>query len=385
MRGTITARSRAALIGSAAAAVALAGLSTTPSGLAAAPRDAAVQHAVTGSDGIERGLRVKRVAPRTLLAAPASIGTGARFTVAGTAPHAKNNRARAMRLLSKSGRRWSLVAVQRPNANGVFQFSVLAPNRAGTLVLKAVTVGARKPVSKTARVRVVEVPVPTPTPTPIPEPTPDPTPTPTPTPEPEPTPDPTPVDRLGDANDWGWLAQGYAWRAPCEPITWAYNELGSYAGSFADVQRSFERISEHTGITFEYVGPSARVPFTGDSRSASDILIGWGTEATNSSLRGSVIGIGGPSGWHSGLYNAQVLLDSDGIPFARPGHEAGWGFTWGQVMVHEILHGLNLGHARGPEQIMAPMISNDHFDFGAGDISGMKAIGEARGCLTPTG
>ena len=96
----------------------------------------------------------------------------------------------------------------------------------------------------------------------------------------------------------------------------------------------------------------------------------------------TVIGFGGnrstarPDGV-SEIVSGYVLLDQD---HALP---AGFGIgsSWGKTMLHEMTHAVGLGHAAGAEQLMYPQVAQTPAGFGAGDLSGLKAVGAGQGCF----
>jgi hypothetical protein len=103
-------------------------------------------------------------------------------------------------------------------------------------------------------------------------------------------------------------------------------------------------------------------------------------------LAGSVVGVGGGSA--HGVYDRDVswkmtrgYIVLDKAHSLRPGYDKTGSGTWGQVMQHEVLHALGLGHAAGREEMMYTSITSTNHLFGAGDITGFDKIGAGNGCL----
>lgn len=198
-------------------------------------------------------------------------------------------------------------------------------------------------------------------------------------------PDPT-TYRAGDASDWGWMLEGGGRWNPCQVINWAYNPASSYAGSQADVKRAFAKIAGVTGLRFKYVGETAFLPATSTDPTPEgvDIVVGWAQlgqrTAGMAKVSGNDVGVRDTGAdVRFRITQALISLDQDmALPggFARSG-----GPTWGQVMLHEILHGVGLDHANGTEQMMYPYTDSSNHEFGAGDMTGMVAVGANKTCL----
>jgi hypothetical protein len=175
---------------------------------------------------------------------------------------------------------------------------------------------------------------------------------------------------------------------PCTTIRWVYNANGAYAGSLDDMKRSIARVAGRTGLHFRYVGTSKYVPYsgTGTFPGGADLAVGWSDEQHVSRLAGSVVGVGGGyMTYVSGqdvdgrMVQGEVLLDR-GASLAH-GFTASGDPTWVQVMEHEVMHVVGLGHANGSEEVMAPAVSPLNHFFGKGDLTGMARVGAAHGCL----
>ena len=61
----------------------------------------------------------------------------------------------------------------------------------------------------------------------------------------------------------------------------------------------------------------------------------------------------------------------------------GSGFTWGEVLMHELSHVIGLDHTDSTKQLMYPSITRGAARFGAGDLNGFRKVGDTFGCLVP--
>jgi hypothetical protein len=82
--------------------------------------------------------------------------------------------------------------------------------------------------------------------------------------------------------------------------------------------------------------------------------------------------------WHALIVAGYVLLDRD---HPLPGGFGVVGSSWGKTMLHEMTHAVGLGHAAGAEQLMYPTVAQTPADFGAGDLTGLTAVGAGQGCF----
>lgn len=298
---------------------------------------------------------------------PESVETGSTVVVSGVVRVA--SRRRVVVLVEWTGSEWRRVARKRSTRTGSFRFAVPAGTTARTRTFQV-----RAPRARTlAAARTDRLPVRvTSTAPPAPQ-------------EPTTSGEAAPV---GQPDDWSFLfANGGSRWNPCTTIRWAYNPQGSYDGSLSHVQESFTRIAARTGLAFEYVGETSHVHKTGTAfPTNADIAVGWADAASVPDLAGGVVGIGGgrarsTSGkdvaWQ--LVEGYVVLDREHA--LRPGFDTSGSTTWGQVMQHEVLHALGLGHAQGAEQVMHGSVSSLNHRFGAGDLTGMHRVGADPGCL----
>lgn len=361
-------------------------------GTALAPGDAAEPSTVRGYDVI----RMRASAP-IVLTGPESVEAGSRLRLRGDVVTRSGRRVagrrtlpRPVRLLERVGGRWTQVGRASSSRSGSFAFEVPAGDVAADRSFRAEASASRgrsKVRSRTVRVAVTATPAATGAGTDtgtwetlaagstV-------------------APEPLPVGYLAEppADDWAYLfEQGARWN-PCAPVRWAYNPAQqAYDGAFADVVRAFARVSAVSGLQFQYVGATAAGYRGSDADITAagpgvDMVVSWSTATQFPRLAGTVVGIGGGTGrstvaadvrWRMVL--GYLVLDAQaGMPIA-PGFETS---GWGQVMQHEILHALGLGHARTPTQLMFGSATSRNIRFGAGDLTGLARIGSASGCLT---
>jgi hypothetical protein len=323
---------------------------------------------------------------------PRSVTASTSIPVSGVVVLASPNPSRRpVRLQELVGGRWSVIDATRSTRRGGFRFDVAAGHRGRSRTFRVVApaydrLSPQRTLARRVQVAALTAPQTTPAPTPTP------TGTPTPTTDPgwdsaeyaNPH-DPAPA---GSTRDWSWLMTKTARWDPCTTIRWVYNANGAYAGSLDDMKRSIARVAGRTGLHFRYVGTSKYVPYsgTGTFPGGADLAVGWSDEQHVSRLAGSVVGVGGGyMTYVSGqdvdgrMVQGEVLLDR-GASLAH-GFTASGDPTWVQVMEHEVMHVVGLGHANGSEEVMAPAVSPLNHFFGKGDLTGMARVGAAHGCL----
>lgn len=390
-------RSTAAAIAALTSAALIAAATASPPGASSTAADPAPGETSTAPVQVEDGhtVRVRRTYRAAATAVPDTVEVGTAIRIHGTAVTRSEHRAtrrRPVRLLERTGRRWQQVARKRTTRAGAFRFRLRAGEVAQVRVFR---VRARRfhglPATRTGVIRVAVV-EPEPTPVPAPEPAPEPAPDPVPEPVPgdlvPPEPLPTDYQAAGSATDWSYLFAGGSRWNPCEPIRWAYNPKGQGYAGLADVYRAFAKISGVSELQFRYVGEtswrylgSIRDP---DFPDQVDITVSWADEAELDDLAGPAVGIAGGSGAPAAEGTDVGFVMSRGYVALDNGHALPGGFDgpgWGQVLLHEMLHALGMGHAKGTAQVMYPVANAENTRFGAGDLTGMTRVGLASGCL----
>lgn len=188
----------------------------------------------------------------------------------------------------------------------------------------------------------------------------------------------------------------YGWRFdPCQTITYRLNKTRMPKGAAADIHKAFAMVAQATGLKFKYVGTSTAIPWKGampgrytsaTQVTNADFLVGYATPRQVPALAGWTTGIGGPTEGSSKnasgsiqTTSAQVVIDS--TEKVRGGFGAG--FTRGELLLHEIGHGVGLDHSMTPDQVMSyNTLAKDR--FGAGDLAGLRQVGRSAGCFVDT-
>jgi hypothetical protein len=184
---------------------------------------------------------------------------------------------------------------------------------------------------------------------------------------------------------------------PCAgPITWTFNPDHMPHHGRKQLRAGFRRIERATGLHFEYAGTTGQKPnpFGTEIRNGADLIIGWRTARDYRLFRHQpqVVGEGGNThryGYReadgtraSRAISGGVVLNASRDRKLDEGF--GRGYTWGEVIVHEIGHVLGLGHIGARTQVMYFQTIRRDANWGAGDLRGLTKVGNSRGCLTRT-
>ena len=178
---------------------------------------------------------------------------------------------------------------------------------------------------------------------------------------------------------------------PCRPIHYVIRQQGEPAGGDQIVGDAILRVAQATGLHFVYDGATSeapsrqRQPFQpqryGDRW--APVLISWVTPKGNPDFAADVTGEGGsssvglpngPSAYVTGAMEldagqiASILQRPDGHQVVRA------------VVLHELGNLVGLGNVTAANQLMNPQIQTGVTDFGAGDLTGLAALGKGT-CL----
>lgn len=343
-----------------------------PTTMTVAPAYAEAGHAV----------RVRRTAQVAATAVANPVETGRTIRIRGTAVTKTSTataKRRPVRLLEQSNGSWRALARKWTTRAGAYRFRATA-GEAATVRVFRVSAPRFKGLSaaRTGRIRVAVI-------------EPEPTLEPVPDPGDYVTPEPLPADyqAAGSTTDWTYLIKGGSRWNPCDPIRWAYNPQDQGYAGLADVYRAFAKISGVSGLQFQYVGETSW-RYLGNIRDADfpvdvDITVSWADESELDALAGPRVGTAGVSGSAAPPGTDVGFVISRGYLALDNGHALAGGFDepgWGQVLLHETLHALGLGHAKKQVQLMYGVAHDDNTRFGAGDITGMTQVGLPAGCIS---
>ncbi len=163
-------------------------------------------------------------------------------------------------------------------------------------------------------------------------------------------------------------------------------------GADADTQAALLALGRATGLHLVYDGPTTYVPTTANSGSQpAAIVVAWappGTAAGSSDYFGA--GAIGEGGWRSSgtsidggrTWNWKVVQGFVVIDPAQPVTPGfATGMNRGALLLHELGHVVGLGHTIDATQVMYGVLRpSSYASFGAGDLTGLKAVGATGGC-----
>ena len=179
---------------------------------------------------------------------------------------------------------------------------------------------------------------------------------------------------------------------PCRPIHYVIRQHGEPPGGNQIVTNAVLRVSQATGLRFVYDGatseaPSRQRPSFQPNRYGgrwAPVLISWVTQKENPDMASAVTGEGGSSsfGFPNGpiaYVTGAVELDAAKLTgeLKRPDGKR----VVRAVVLHELGHLVGLDHVTAADQLMYPQVQPGVTDFGAGDLTGLAALG--RGTCMP--
>jgi hypothetical protein len=176
----------------------------------------------------------------------------------------------------------------------------------------------------------------------------------------------------------------------CTTIRWVFNPAHAPASGLRQVRRAVGRVHAATGLSFEYAGRT-NMPATAYGRQVhgADVIVGWRTRGYAPFRHRGAVGVGGNrfvTGYReasgkrvSRAVHGGVVLNAHQI--GRLTNGFGRGYTWGEVIMHEVGHVMGLAHTSARRQIMSPHVTRRRATWGAGDLAGLRRVGDRHGCL----
>jgi hypothetical protein len=172
---------------------------------------------------------------------------------------------------------------------------------------------------------------------------------------------------------------------PCRTLPVLVNSQGEPAGGSALLLEAMAHVSDLTGLTLQYAGPSADRPgpwrdavLAGQREAYPPALVTWSDEDESPRLEGDVVGYAGGISIRGQAISAerfitgQVVLDApwfaEVLDDEDRRHEAR------AVILHELGHLVGLGHATDSRELMFPSYVGQR-DFGPGDRAGLERLG----------
>ncbi len=199
-----------------------------------------------------------------------------------------------------------------------------------------------------------------------------------------------PYGPAGNASSHAFMSSPrWVWDSCRGPITWKLSTGNAPGGGLKQVKGALARVHAATGLDFRYLGTTDVAPKpSGVPGSGADLVIGWIGRRAFSEQHGGAVGVGGAT-----YYSNYRLANGDRVNRAAQGgvvlnagfnddlaNGFGSGFTWGEVLMHELGHVIGLGHVGSTKQLMYPSITRGPARFGAGDLNGFRKVGDTFGC-----
>lgn len=196
---------------------------------------------------------------------------------------------------------------------------------------------------------------------------------------------------LGRADDYaltGTEAGRYRFD-PCGVVTWRLNDVSGRHLGYA--REGFRQLALATGLRFRYLGRTRHDPARTQGWPADTaVILGFGGDAGTAWPMASFVGWGTPRAVATATDAATrpVVAVRSGGAWVNTALAARSGYRLQpylqHVVLHELGHVVGLLHARGRDQQLTSFNPALPPRYGAGDLTGLRAVGLEHGCLAGT-
>lgn len=172
---------------------------------------------------------------------------------------------------------------------------------------------------------------------------------------------------------------------PCAPIHLVVDARTIIDGGMKLLYQALDEVSEASGLQFVVDGLTEDEAPTDDTVMGPDrewlpVTVSWSDPKASAELKGSVAGYAGSSSierdGHRWFVTGTVVLD--GPQLEQILDERGGRSGVRSVMMHELAHLVGLDHVDAPGQLMRPSGDESITTWGAGDRTGLAAVGSGR-------
>jgi hypothetical protein len=177
---------------------------------------------------------------------------------------------------------------------------------------------------------------------------------------------------------------------PCREVRVVVNERTMPAGAENLLREALRTLGTATGLRFGLEGPTTEEPSIGRpvfqplryGDRWAPVLVAWSDPPESEALMGEVDGAAGSAlltvkDGERVYITGVVLLDGPQLEKSMKDHgldRARW------VILHELGHLVGLDHVADPAQVMSSNPAGGVTDYGAGDLTGLAALGQG-GCF----
>lgn len=161
---------------------------------------------------------------------------------------------------------------------------------------------------------------------------------------------------------------------PCRPIRYRINPAQAPDDYRTYVDTAVARVSEATGLVFEYDGTTGSRSFFRRTSGRPPVVVAWATEEEVPELADDVAGVAGSVAVETSFGRREyvtgwVVLDADAFSSFFNGPR-----KLQAVVDHEFGHLVGLAHVKDHDQLMHPSASRT-YRFAAGDLQGLRRLG----------